>query len=194
MFDSGRPDRKKRYEYESGLQWFPPTRRPTDVHHDVYRHSVAALRQIRLVAPTPTAVLGPPLERGLTLPAAEVMRDAMGTKGLLVLALSPACRFCSRSMPFYRRLAALDEVRSRAVAIVVASPQPLGRSAAFLKQYALHVDLYPRSMDELGLIVASTPTGVLVDTGGVVLTSWEGMLTQDVENEVVASLRTLAQQ
>jgi hypothetical protein len=62
----------------------------------------------------------------------------------------------------------------------------------YLNQYALMLEPYSKTIDELGLIISATPTVVLLDSAGVVVNSWEGMLDPAREAQVVAELAVVA--
>lgn len=102
----------------------------------------------------------------------------------LLLALSTTCHFCTRSGPFYQRLAK-EHGDARLVALV---PQSSEEGRAYLKGLGVDVDdVRQTSLGELG--VSGTPTLILVDGEGVASEVWVGALSPDKEEEVVSRFR-----
>ena len=102
----------------------------------------------------------------------------------LLLALSTTCHFCTRSGPFYQRLAK-EHGDARLVALV---PQPVEEGRAYMER--LHVEVDDVRETQLGdLGVSGTPTLILVDGEGVASEVWVGALSPDKEEEVVSRLR-----
>jgi hypothetical protein len=106
----------------------------------------------------------------------------------LVLALNVDCRFCTRSVPFYNRLAEAQREHADQFSIVAAFINQDGES---VKSYAEEKKLAVPAvagvdLDKLG--IHTTPTLVLVDGKGKVLDSWRGALRPDGEREVFDAL------
>lgn len=102
----------------------------------------------------------------------------------LVMFMSSQCRFCTDSMPFYRRLSPL---RSHGVRLLAVSAESQAILQDYLRQHELNVDglvgIRPGSMK-----VKGTPTLVLVDNKGTVTNVWHGRLPETGEAEVIHSL------
>lgn len=152
--------------------------------------AAAAINHILLArsAPPPAAPR-PVVETGttLTLPAAAT---GDGTVDSLLLVLSADCRFCTESMPFYRRLAARPEVRTGRVRLSVVSMQPLAEMRDYLREHGLeatHVMSVPAS----GLRVGATPGIVLATRQGIVRESWLGAVPKREEKRVTDALTAL---
>src|SRR5688500_7003841 len=80
----------------------------------------------------------PPVEAGrqLRLPASATDE---GKSASLLLMLSTKCQFCTESMPFYTRLAALPAVRDGRIRLSVISLQPTGIMREYLAAHGLAV-------------------------------------------------------
>jgi hypothetical protein len=128
----------------------------------------------------------PPIEAGrrLKLPAGAT---AEGTAAALVLMLSTNCRFCTASMPFYTRLAALPAVRNGRLRLSVISLQPPALMNEYLTKHGLAVSAV-FGVPEAGIPVQGTPTLVLTDARGTVADSWFGALPPDAEEHVVNAI------
>lgn len=110
----------------------------------------------------------------------------------LLVALSPQCRYCTESMPFYRRL--FSEVRAGnihlRVAALFASSTPVQIADTYLKDSALEVDrVVFASLDPLG--IGGTPTLVLADRDGKVMNVWSGKTKSEEEKELRSQLMAL---
>ena len=139
-------------------------------------------------APAAQASAGAPPE----ISAGVKRGDAVSVAGIdwrkngetLLLALSTTCHFCTRSGPFYQRLAK-EHGDARLVALV---PQSSEEGRTYLKRLGVDVDdVRQTSLGELG--VSGTPTLILVDGEGVASEVWVGALSPDKEEEVVSRLR-----
>jgi hypothetical protein len=127
--------------------------------------------------------------RGTALPV-EVTRFINGLPSLL-LVLSTTCQFCEASMPFYRELAALNDVQAGRLRIVVISIQPPEQMRAHLDARRLTPSAIVPALDT-PLRLEGTPTIILVDRKGVVDSSWKGQLHKTGERAVVQASRRLA--
>jgi hypothetical protein len=97
----------------------------------------------------------------------------------LVVIVSPDCRFCSASAPFYRRLVAEAQY---SMPILVALPV-----AAKGRRYASSLGFKnQRLLDwkDLGSIATGTPTVALIRDDGTVLNTWIGQLGEREEADV----------
>jgi hypothetical protein len=101
----------------------------------------------------------------------------------LVAALQTTCKFCTDSMPFYRRLASQYEGRLH---IVVVTPN----SAAATAEYLSGHDLVPSTTVPESPIdgVTGTPTLLLVDDDGTISGTWRGRLNARGEEAVLVAL------
>lgn len=125
-------------------------------------------------------------------PRAPKTGDAVALSGVpwqqngktLLLAVSPTCRFCTESAPFYRRLV---EKRgdARLIALV---PQTVGEGQSYMKNLGVDIsDVRQVSFDDLA--VSGTPTLILVNGDGKVAETWVGALKPETENEVLSRLQ-----
>jgi thioredoxin-related protein len=106
----------------------------------------------------------------------------------LILALNVDCRFCTRSVPFYNRLAEAQREKAEQFNIVAAFiNKESERVRSYAEEKRLSVEaLAGVNLDRLG--IHTTPTLVLVDSAGKVLDSWRGALQPDAEREVFDAL------
>jgi hypothetical protein len=103
----------------------------------------------------------------------------------MVLALSTTCHFCTESASFYRQLA--QECKKHNVRTVAVLPQPVNESKRYLANEGVSVDEIVQSpLTEV--LVAGTPTLLLVDQGAQVKAVWYGKLLKTGEKEVLADL------
>lgn len=106
----------------------------------------------------------------------------------LIVALNVNCPYCSRSVPFYNRLAEARQETGGQVNIVAAF---INTDGELVKSYAeeKHLSVPTVSgvaLDKFG--IHTTPSLVLVDSVGKVLDSWRGALQPDGEREVFDAL------
>jgi hypothetical protein len=104
----------------------------------------------------------------------------------LLLVLSTNCRYCTESAPFYQRLAQ-EKTKRGGTRLVAVLPQDDAASRKYLSDHGVSVDEIRRAA--LGDIpVGGTPTLILADQTGAVITSWIGKLESDKEAEVLSRL------
>jgi thioredoxin-related protein len=104
----------------------------------------------------------------------------------LLLVLSTSCHFCTESAPFYQRLAQ-EKTKRGGTRLVAVLPQDPTESQKYLSDHGVSVDEIRRaSLDEVQ--VRGTPTLILADQTGAVITSWIGKLPPDKEAEVLSRL------
>jgi thioredoxin-related protein len=105
----------------------------------------------------------------------------------LLLVLSTDCKYCTASAPFYRRLVnnAAETANTRLIAIF---PQSTNESRKYLAKQEVKIDALKQAVPA-SVGVRGTPTLILVDSNGVVIQSWDGMVRPDVESEVLASVK-----
>ncbi len=121
------------------------------------------------------------LKPGIRLQIKDV--DFSKSERNLILVLSPSCHFCAESMPFYRRLAALN-ADNRKLRMIGAFTQDVDRSSKYLEEHNVALDEVIQA-DTSETMIRGTPTLILTDKDGVVLDSWYGKLKPDRENEAM---------
>lgn len=105
----------------------------------------------------------------------------------LVLALRNGCHFCDESMPFYRRLAKLEQSNQIDAHLVAVFPDDPAAVRQVVETQQLAIEAVPGI--ELGQMkVQGTPTLLLVDEEGRVSKVWIGALPPEGEAEVVAAI------
>jgi hypothetical protein len=119
--------------------------------------------------------------------------SAVGTTATIVLFVSKGCHFCSESMPFYRRLAALMPPGSHELSLLGAVPAERdGRkdAEAYFAQNGVVVNgIEQIPFQRIGLY--ATPTLALLDGSRRVVAVWTGRITGAQEEAVVRKLNTL---
>lgn len=104
----------------------------------------------------------------------------------VVIVLSTNCKYCTDSLPFYRRLlkavAAGSRVRSLAV-----FPQTETNPTKYLSENGLNV-VEVRRVSLRALGVTGTPTILFVDRRGIINETWTGKLSTARENRVIREL------
>ncbi len=134
------------------------------------------------------ATASPSIESGDILALPE-QAGLAHTEKTLVIALSPDCRFCTESMPFYqdlieRKTAAKSDLR---VVALVENPDRLSQEQRFLQEAGVDDDSL-LSVDFQSIRIAGTPTLILVDRQGEALHVWKGKLTEEGQAQVYRSL------
>ena len=104
----------------------------------------------------------------------------------VVLAISPACRYCTDSLPFYRKLAAQKNDRD-GFSVIVIAPQSVSETQEYLNKNGIKADDV-RQTALSAINVRATPTLIVLDNQGTVVNSWVGKLSLTKEAEVVESL------
>ena len=105
----------------------------------------------------------------------------------LVLALRKGCHFCEDSMPFYRKLAKLEESNRIDAHLVAVFPDDAPTVHQLVQKEQLPVQALPGvALDRIE--VAGTPTLILIDQHGRVSKVWEGALAAPGEEEVIAAI------
>ena len=103
----------------------------------------------------------------------------------LVLSLHSECRFCTASLPFYRRL--LDARRDSPVRVVVAASTEDTAIHAYLDDGGVQPDRVV-TVEAGALPIAATPALFLVDRGGIITGAWIGQLGDEQETAVLDAL------
>lgn len=112
--------------------------------------------------------------------------DWRASRKTLLVALQAGCKFCAQSAPFYRRLA--DEASTHGVRLIALLPQPSEEARSYLE--GLNVPIFDvKDARRLDVPVRATPTLILVDNQGVVTKSWQGLLHNDKEDEVLTLVK-----
>ncbi len=105
----------------------------------------------------------------------------------LVLALRNGCHFCEASMPFYRKLAQLEQSSQIGVHLIAVFPDDPAVVRQVVETQQLTIEVLPGL--ELGQVkVQATPTLMLVDEQGRVSKVWMGELPAAEEAEVIAAI------
>lgn len=105
----------------------------------------------------------------------------------LLLVLSTECKYCTASMPFYRRLVNQTSLTNNTRLIGV-FPQTINESEEYFARYDIKIDILRQALPT-SLGARGTPTLILVDSNGTVIRSWEGMVPPKVENEILTSVK-----
>lgn len=103
----------------------------------------------------------------------------------LVLSLYSECRFCTASLPFYRRL--LEARGDAPVQVVVAAPTEDAAIHTYLDDAGVRPDRVV-TVAAGTLPVGATPALFLVDRAGVVTDAWIGQLHGEQEAAVLGAL------
>jgi hypothetical protein len=140
------------------------------------------VQRARESRPTPTSVKS---GDSLRIPG----MDWKGAKANLVLALSTECRYCTDSVPFYRRV--VSKLAAAGVHTVALFPQTDAVAAAYLKKHQVDVGVV-RQTALPRLRIYNTPTVVLVNGEGVVSQVWQGRLSATQEEAMVHAAMSLA--
>ena len=110
--------------------------------------------------------------------------DWQGGHQTLLLVVSKGCHFCEASAPFYRKLALKVREKQAPVQLVAVVPQDVAVGQQYLQELGVPIGKVASApLQSLG--VQGTPTLILVDTGGKVVTSWIGELVPERESEVL---------
>jgi hypothetical protein len=112
-----------------------------------------------------------------------------GAQKALVLAVAPNCHFCNDSMAFYKQLVEKRNSSGSAVKVVAAVSSSDAKDLEASKMSASGVN--PDAVVQLDfrqIKVAGTPTVLLVDNQGKVLSVWMGKLDERGEQEVLRAL------
>lgn len=103
----------------------------------------------------------------------------------IVLALSSHCHFCTASARFYKRLQ--EAAKARGVPVVAVLPQPTDEARSYLENLGVPVAMVKQAtLDSLN--VSATPTLMIVDSEGKVVSSWVGQLPSSQEKDVFSAL------
>jgi hypothetical protein len=108
-----------------------------------------------------------------------------------VLWVSTKCKYCSLSLPFYRRLSDLAASAPHSFQIVglVSEGRTEGSSYFGSNGMKLEVRTAAGVVDHLGL--SGTPTLILVDAKETIIGLWPGLLDEAQQAAVLSSIRRL---
>ncbi|MDX2041862.1 MAG: thioredoxin-like domain-containing protein [Acidobacteriota bacterium] len=127
-----------------------------------------------------------PLGKKLDLP--DIDWEANGHT--LVVALQKGCHFCNESAPFYQKLNKEMSGRQN-VSIVAVLPDSVENSREHLKK--LEVPFNDIRQARLkSARVSGTPTLLVADKTGTVISGWIGKLSSDKEGEVIETIIRLS--
>lgn len=106
----------------------------------------------------------------------------------LVLAVRSTCGFCTKSMPFYRRL--IDDIKGARVnaTVVAVSIDSIEELKQYFDAHTVSPELF-RAVSSEYLRIVGTPTILLVDPSGVVKNAWIGLLDAEGEAAVLSAIR-----
>lgn len=148
---------------------------------------IVALRHAWL--PRPNAAVASPIAVGTAAPPLPGI--AYSNAGLTVIvAVSTRCRFCTDSMPFYRRLQAEVRAGDRRAQFVAMAVEDVDIIRQYLERHVVTPDAVVSGRDA-GFDLRGTPTLILVDHSGRVVDSLQGLLTDDQQSGVVDLVRRL---
>jgi hypothetical protein len=114
-----------------------------------------------------TSPTAPGLTRGSRAPILENV-DYRRHKETVVMFIRSSCKFCTDSMPLYRRLA--HETASD-IQFVAASAEPTTVTQDYLRSHGVTIDTIVTAAQ-----VVPTPTVLLVNRSGIIEQTWVGWL------------------
>ncbi|MEJ7622669.1 MAG: hypothetical protein WKF34_01630 [Pyrinomonadaceae bacterium] len=139
-------------------------------------------RYILASAPPVPAAQVESVQPGTKLPAIDVGWEKSDKNILLVL--STACKYCTESLPFYKKL---SESKAGDTRLIVAFAQDRNEAAQYLATKQVAVDeILEAPPNQFN--VRGTPTLLVVDGQGIVQEVWAGKLPPEKENEILARL------
>lgn len=110
--------------------------------------------------------------------------DFSVSRRTVVLAVRSTCQYCTASMPFYKRLAAIRGKAPSAFQFVILGDEQPDALKNYLDSHGLRPDKlvsYPANSSP----IQSTPSLAIVDSQGVVRASWTGVLSDRSEGVVL---------
>jgi len=122
--------------------------------------------------------------------AIQPIKDLESHRRTLLMVISPNCKFCTKSMPFYQRLMA-DRSSKKYDAQVVAFYLPVDNEEsvrAYMESFGVKPDLVLPFPHEILGRLSGTPSLVLVDSKNAVVGSWRGMLNKEGEEELLKAI------
>jgi Redoxin. len=126
----------------------------------------------------------PAVQAGATLSLPDI--DWAGNDRTMVVAIQDGCHFCSESAPFYQRL--VKEASDNHIPVVAVFPQPVETGQKYLNDLKVPINNVRQAvLKSIG--VQGTPTLLLIDNTGKIVTGWVGKLLPDQEADVLSKLR-----
>lgn len=112
--------------------------------------------------------------------------DSSQSEKLIYVALNPDCPFCTASAPFYRSIKKSIAQNGEVRMIGLFSPE-VKSEKDYVEKLGVNFDAIRKvSFDTLK--IPSTPTIVVVDQDGTVLSVWRGKLSSEKEQEFLSQL------
>lgn len=107
----------------------------------------------------------------------------------LVLALSPSCPYCEKSMAFYKELLAARGLGMKKIPIMAAVHEkvPVAEEEKILRSYGVVVDRIVQ-LDFKALKIQGVPAMLLIDRKGKVLEVWKGYQDEIQQNAIIEML------
>jgi peroxiredoxin len=105
----------------------------------------------------------------------------------LVLVFRSTCRFCTDSMPFYKKLAEEAAGTRGATRLVGITTDTAETAQEYLRQHRLQLSTVVSTTPGM-LRVRGTPTLLLVDRAGAIKHIWNGQLPGGAETDVLSAL------
>lgn len=105
----------------------------------------------------------------------------------LLIVASSRCRYCTNSMPFYRRLSALDSRQRGHFRLILIGSEPADVLRGYIDESNLEVDAV-LSVESASNPSSVTPTLILVDRTGTVRSVWRGQQSQSGEESIVRAV------
>jgi len=138
-------------------------------------------------APAPT-VLPPQYEIGDTLSDVQELKPFKGDRTLLLF-LNSSCRFCTESMPFYRRMMTTHRgERAERVTVVVVGRQPIDTMREYLNQHDVFVETIIAIEEGSNFRQHVTPSLILVDPSQRIRQLWRGKLDLPAQEVVISEI------
>lgn len=140
------------------------------------------LVQRYVLAPNKLAAQMVPAGTAVSLPGIDWAANGR----TLVVAIQEGCHFCSESAPFYQQL--VKKASSNHIPVVAVLPQPIETGQKYLNDIKVPIDnIRQATLKSIG--VQGTPTLLLVDNTGKIVTGWVGKLPPDQEADVLSKLQ-----
>jgi thioredoxin-related protein len=112
--------------------------------------------------------------------------DWSSSRCTLLVAVQPGCPYCTRSARFYKALLAATSTNS--FRIVAVSSESVDATTAYIHSLGLDVQhVLEANFDDLR--IQGTPTLLLVNNRGSIVSTWVGVLSAQGERDVFRTLR-----
>jgi len=121
--------------------------------------------------------LRPTVGKKVALPGVE-----FADRKTVFLALQITCRYCTESMPFYKRM--VEEAKEKGVKFIAVFPTKPEDGIKHMAEQGI-TDIEVRQAPLSSLDAGGTPTIVVTDAKGVVMNYWVGKLPPEKEAEVI---------